>query len=117
MTGYTLQVDELGKLIGDLETAADRMSDANTKLATTSLFGLLGNGTLADAGGAFEEAWEFGIEKLGEAAEGVTERLKTAKTKYQELEEQFGGGLDKLGETIPGGGYTGGIGDVLGGGR
>jgi DNA-binding protein YbaB len=68
MTGYTLQVDELGKLIGDLEAAADRMSDANTKLATTSLFGLLGNGTLADAGGAFEEAWEFGIEKLGEAS-------------------------------------------------
>ncbi|EMD27102.1 hypothetical protein [Amycolatopsis azurea] len=151
MAGYTVKIAELGKLIGDLETGADRMADANKKLSGGGAWGALGNEDLAKSGMDFEEAWEFGIGRLGEAAEGVTARLKTAQQKYQKMEEEFGGGLNKLAELIPdpadgpsaggtpepdgrggpdlsprfplddggpvGGGYTGGITDILGGGR
>lgn len=138
MSGYTVKIAELGKLIGDLETGAGRMADANKKLAGGGAWGALGNEDLAKTGMDFEEAWEFGIGRLGEAAEGVTERLKKAQQKYQKMEEEFGGDLDKFAELIPGGsggpgpsprfplgddggpvggGYTGGITDILGGGR
>lgn len=145
MSGYTVKIAELGKLIGDLETGADRMADANRKLSGGGAWGALGNEDLAKSGMDFEEAWEFGIGRLGEAAEGVTERLKKAQQKYQKMEEEFGGDLNKLAELIPGphgpsgggtpapdpsprfplgddggpvgGGYTGGITDILGGGR
>ncbi|MFD5248960.1 hypothetical protein ACFWIW_30755 [Amycolatopsis sp. NPDC058340] len=147
MAGYAVKIAELGKLIGDLETGADRMADANKKLAGGGVWGALGNPDLAKSGMDFEEAWEFGIGRLGEAAEGVTERLKAAQRKYQKMEEEFGEGLDKLGDLITdpadgppkpsgtggpdpsprfplgddggpvGGGYTGGITDILGGGQ
>ena len=135
MDGYAVQVDELGKLIADLETSADRMADANTKLAGGAAFGSLGNDELGQAGADFEEAWGYGIGRLGDAAKEVTERLKTAKQKYQQLEEHFSGELEKFGHGIPGsgdgpvgGGITGGmpwandaasggIGDILGGAR
>ncbi|MBE1576509.1 hypothetical protein ACFORH_05730 [Amycolatopsis roodepoortensis] len=136
MSGYTVKIAELGKLIGDLETGAGRMADANKKLSGGGAWGALGDEGLAKSGMDFEEAWEFGIGRLGEAAEGVTERLKKAQQKYQKMEEEFGGDLDKFAELIPdgsgpsprfplgddgggpvGGGYTGGITDILGGGR
>ncbi|MFE6612729.1 hypothetical protein [Amycolatopsis sp. NPDC057786] len=150
MSGYTVKIAELGKLIGDLETGAGRMADANKKLSGGGAWGALGNEDLAKTGMDFEEAWEFGIGRLGEAAEGVTERLKKAQQKYQKMEEEFGGDLNKFAELIPapvdgpqgggtpkpggapdpsprfplgddggpvGGGYTGGITDILGGGR
>ncbi|WP_037317951.1 hypothetical protein [Amycolatopsis orientalis] len=148
MSGYTVKVAELGKLIGDLETGADRMADANRKLAGGGAWGALGNDELAKSGMDFEEAWEFGVGRLGDAAESVTERLKTAQRKYQKLEAEFGEGLNKFADLIPGpeggqipapggtggpdpapkfplgddggpvgGGYTGGITDILGGGR
>ena len=152
MSGYTVKIAELGKLIGDLETSAGRMADTNKKLAGGGVWGALGNHELAKSGMDFEEAWEFGIGRLGEAAESVTERLQKAQQKYQKLEEEFGEGLNKFAELIPGpadgpsgggkpvpggsvgpdpsprfplgddggpvgGGYTGGITDILGGDR
>lgn len=116
MDGYSVKIAELGNLIGDLETAAGRMADANKKLAGGGAWGALGNETLGKAGMDFEEAWEYGIGRLGEASEDVTERLKSAQQKYQQIEEQYGDGLNKLGELIPGpdegpvgGGITGGM--------
>ena len=141
MDGYTVKIDELGVLIGDLGTAADRMADANRRLGGGGAFGSLGNADLGRAGMEFEEAWGYGIGRLGDAAAEVAERLKRAKRKYEQIEEQFGGELTKFGSAMAspgsssgvpdmgdfadladrppdrpvGGGATGGITDLLGG--
>ncbi|WP_326956704.1 hypothetical protein [Amycolatopsis sp. NBC_01286] len=116
MDGYAVKVDELGKLIADLDTAADRMADANRKLGGGGAFGSLGNAELGRAGAEFEEAWGYGIGRLGDAAVGITERLKQAKGKYEQIEAQFGGELGKFGSDVfgsgdgpVGGGITGGM--------
>ncbi|MEU5259953.1 hypothetical protein [Amycolatopsis sp. NPDC021455] len=104
MDGYAVKVDELGKLIDDLGTAADRMADANKKLGGGGAFGSLGTEELGKAGVEFEEAWGYGIGRLGEAASGVTERLKQAKQKYERIEAEFGDQLSKFGSAVLGGG-------------
>ncbi|MEV6873990.1 hypothetical protein [Amycolatopsis sp. NPDC051128] len=100
MDGYAVKVDELGKLIGDLGTAADRMADANKKLGGGGAFGSLGTAELGTAGVEFEEAWGYGIGRLGDAASGITERLKEAKQKYEQIEAQFNGELSKFGSAV-----------------
>ncbi len=130
MDGYAVKADELGKLIGDLDTAAGRMADANKKLGGGGAFGSLGTAELGKAGVEFEEAWGYGIGRLGDAASDITERLKQAKGKYEQIEAEFGEGLSKFGSAVlgdgpAGDGQTGGtrgtyprvdqpIGDVLG---
>ncbi|MDX3191972.1 hypothetical protein PV458_26470 [Streptomyces sp. MN03-5084-2B] len=108
MDGYAVKVDELGKLIDDLDTAAGKMTDANKKLGGGGAFGSLGTAELGKAGVEFEEAWGFGIGRLGEAAAEVTERLKAAKQKYEQIEAQFGGELGKFGSAVLGDGPAGG---------
>jgi hypothetical protein len=102
--GYAVKVEELGKLIGDLGTAAGGMADANRKLGGGGAFGSLGHADLGRAGVEFEEAWGYGIGRLGEAAEGITERLKQAKEKYERIEAEFGGELGKVGSAVLGDG-------------
>jgi hypothetical protein len=101
--GYAVKVGELGKLIDDLGTAADKMADANKKLGGGGAFGSLGTAELGKAGGEFEEAWGYGIGRLGEAASDVTERLKQAKKKYEQIEAEFGDQLSKFGSAVLGG--------------
>lgn len=115
MDGYAVKVDELGKLIGDLDTAAGRMTDANRKLGGGGVFGSLGTAELGKAGAEFEEAWGYGIGRLGDAASDITERLKQAKQKYEQIEAQFGGDLSKFGSAVLGEGPMGG--DTTGGTR
>ncbi|WP_215541414.1 hypothetical protein [Amycolatopsis sp. CA-230715] len=120
MDGYRLQIDELGKLIGELETAADRMTDANKQLSSFSGVSHLGSATLAKAGADFEESWDYGIEQLGKASEDITERLKKAKSKYEELERKYSdvfrsiGGADggKIVGADTGGGIVGAPGEL-----
>lgn len=119
MDGYAVKVDELGKLIGDLGTAAGRMADANRKLGGGGAFGSLGTADLGKAGVEFEEAWGYGIGRLGDAASDITERLKQAKAKYEQIEAEFGEGLSKFGSEVLGPVEDGPrldqpIGDVLG---
>ncbi|WP_329054098.1 hypothetical protein OG738_13615 [Amycolatopsis sp. NBC_01488] len=104
MDGYAVKVDELGKLIDDLDTAAGKMADADKKLGGGGAFGSLGTADLGKAGGEFEEAWGYGIGRLGEAASGITERLKQAKQKYEQIEAEFGAELNKFGSAVLGGG-------------
>ncbi|MCR6481255.1 type VII secretion target [Amycolatopsis sp. OK19-0408] len=104
MDGYAVKAGELGKLIGDLDTAAGRMADANRKLGGGGAFGSLGTAELGKAGVEFEEAWRFGIGRLGEAASDITERLKAAKEKYERIEAQFAG---EFGSAVGGGGAPG----------
>ena len=115
MDGYAVKVDELGKLIDDLDTAAGRMTDANRKLGGGGAFGSLGTAELGKAGVEFEEAWGYGIGRLGDAASDITERLKQAKQKYEQIEAQFGDDLSKFGSAVLGGGPVGG--DTTGGTR
>ncbi|MQA08283.1 MAG: hypothetical protein GEU98_06965 [Pseudonocardiaceae bacterium] len=87
VAGYEVNIAALGKLISNLESATEQITNANKTLAAQSTLGMLGNPTLSKSGQDFEDTWEYGIEKLGDAAEGVTERLAEAKKNYQELEE------------------------------
>ncbi|SFW57640.1 hypothetical protein [Amycolatopsis australiensis] len=107
MDGYAVKVDELGKLIGDLDTAAGRMADANKKLGGGGAFGSLGDPELGKAGVEFEEAWRYGIGRIGDAASEITERLKQAKQKYEQIEAQFSGELGKFGSAVFGDGPAG----------
>jgi hypothetical protein len=109
--GYAVKVDELGKLITDLDTAAGKMTDANKKLGGGGAFGSLGTAELGQAGVEFEEAWGYGIGRLGDSAAEVTERLKAAKQKYEQIEAQFGDQLGKFGAAVFGDGSepTGGV--------
>ncbi|WP_290055335.1 hypothetical protein [Amycolatopsis solani] len=102
MDGYAVKADELGKLIGDLDTAAGRMADANKKLGGGGAFGSLGTAEVGKAGVEFEEAWRFGIGRLGDAASEITELLKVAKGKYERIEAQFSGELGKFGSAVLG---------------
>lgn len=115
MDGYAVKAGELGKLIDDLGTAADRMADANRKLGGGGVFGSLGTAELGRAGVEFEEAWGYGIGRLGEAASEISERLKQAKQKYERIEAEFGDELAKFGSAVLGGGSTGADGKVGGG--
>jgi hypothetical protein len=109
--GYAVKVDELGELIDDLDTAASGMADANKKLGGGGAFGSLGTAELGKAGAEFEEAWGYGIGRLGDAATEITERLREAKRKYEQIEARFGDELGRFGsgDGPVGGGYTGGV--------
>ncbi|MEV6621643.1 hypothetical protein AB0M83_05530 [Amycolatopsis sp. NPDC051106] len=102
MDGYAVKAGELGKLIDDLGTAADKMAGANRKLGGGGAFGSLGTAELGQAGVEFEEAWGYGIGRLGEAASEISERLKVAKEKYERIEAEFGGELKKFGSMVLG---------------
>ena len=111
MDGYAVKVEELGELIDDLDTAASGMADANKKLGGGGAFGSLGTAELGKAGAEFEEAWGYGIGRLGDAAAEITERLREAKRKYEQIEARFGAELGRFGsgDGPVGGGYTGGV--------
>jgi hypothetical protein len=116
--GYAVKAGELGKLIDDLGTAADKMAGANRKLGGGGAFGSLGTAELGQAGVEFEEAWGYGIGRLGEAASEISERLKQAKQKYERIEAEFGGELSKFGSAVlgAGGSPVGGDDGMVGGG-
>lgn len=132
MGGYKVNIAELGRLIQTLEDGAEQVRDANKTLAAVGQLEMLGNETLKGEAHRFEEKWDYGLGKLDEAAKGVIERLESAKKNYAALEAEYdelfgkifpddgvGAGISATGDQtasgIPGGGYTGGIQDVLGG--
>lgn len=85
--GYTVRIDELGQLIDNLDMAAERITAANNESGAHGVLGDLGNEALSNAGISFEDEWEYGIGKLGEAAEEVTDGLTETRKNYQEVEE------------------------------
>lgn len=87
MTGYRVNIAELGRLITTLEDGAQQVRDANNELAAHGQLGMLGHETLTDSAHEFEETWRYGLGKLDEAAEAVIERLHSAKRNYQELDQ------------------------------
>lgn len=127
MDGYLVNIAALATLIDTLEDGAQQVREANKTLAAHGQLDMLGHDALKKSAHEFEEKWRYGLEKLDEAAAGVIERLEAAKKNYEALEDAHAGLFDKLlqhdgggggGGTaadIPGGGFTGGIGDVLGG--
>ncbi|MFE0023074.1 hypothetical protein [Amycolatopsis sp. NPDC059021] len=127
MDGYRLQVDALGKLIGELRTAADDMAGANKQLSAARDLGGLGDPALGKAAREFEDTWEYGIGELGKAAGQVTERLERAKQRYQQVEDLYHKQLEEWSpdefdewstdDGMVGGGYTGGIRGILAGGQ
>ncbi|WP_051399595.1 WXG100 family type VII secretion target [Haloechinothrix halophila] len=112
MTGYRVNIAELGRLINTLEDGAQQVREANKNLAAHGQLGMLGHETLTGSAHEFEETWRYGLGKLDEAAEGVIERLHSAKRNYQELDEahaeMYDATLpDSQPTGFPGGGWTG----------
>lgn len=114
--GYAVNVEALGQLITTLETATERIAEANRRLKTDVLTTALGSTPLAESGNKFEETWAYGIEQLGEAATEVGERLKVTKQRYQNLEEEHQRLFAKI--QAPGGAPSAptGLTSILGGG-
>lgn len=125
--GYSVNIVELAKLIQTLEDGAQQVREANKTLAAQGQLDMLGHDALKGSAHKFEEKWQYGLDKLDEAAEGVIERLQAAKKNYQELDDAHSGLFDKIfsgggggqGPEMPGGGWTGGgeIGNALTGGQ
>lgn len=125
MDGYKINIVALAALINTLEDGAEQVRDANKTLAAHGQLDMLGNDKLRDEAHEFEETWQYGLDKLDEAAEGVIERLQAAKKNYEALEDahsslfdglfQGSGGAPSGPQGIPGGGFTGGVSDVLDG--
>lgn len=84
--GYAVNIAELGTLINTLDDGAQQIRRANKKLADKDQSDL-GSEKIATAAGAFDEEWEWGLDKLDDAAKGVVERLRSARKNYQQLEE------------------------------
>ncbi|MPY77189.1 MAG: hypothetical protein GEV04_01590 [Actinophytocola sp.] len=109
MTGYKVNIGELGRLINTLEDGAQQVREANKNLAAHGQLGMLGHEALTDSAHEFEETWRYGLGKLDEAAEAVIERLHGAKRNYQELDEGHAEMYDKMMQNgAPAGGSGGG---------
>jgi hypothetical protein len=117
VTGYQVDIDGLGRLIHNLETAAERITDANTMLKDASPADL-GSAELDRAGADFQDRWEHGTGKLAEAAGLVIEGMRATKQAYAEIEEALTSMFGQMADAFGGaeeGGSGGDIASRLGG--
>lgn len=86
MTGYRVNIAELGRLIATLEDGAQQVRHANDDLAHGQPC-TIGHRTLTGSARELEATWRSGLRKLDEAADDVIERLHHAVRRYQALDE------------------------------
>ncbi|MGH3685468.1 MAG: WXG100 family type VII secretion target [Pseudonocardiaceae bacterium] len=84
--GFLVDVTGLGQLIASLSEAADRMRAANGRLRAASAADL-GSYALDYAAGAFQHRWEYGIDKISDASEKMTDSLREAKQLYEQTDQ------------------------------
>lgn len=84
--GFLVEVAGLGRLITTLSEAADRMRAANDRLRAASAADL-GSVGLDRAAGAFQDRWEYGIGKISDASDKMTESLREAKQLYEQTDQ------------------------------
>jgi len=85
VSGYLVQVEELGKMIDDLTHAAERIAEANKRLRDATAEAL-GHESIDSAGKSFQERWEHGTKKIAEAAEKMVEGLEQTRNDYLAVE-------------------------------
>lgn len=88
--GFLVDVAALDQLITTLSEAAERMHAANDRLRAASAADL-GGGDLDHAAADFQDRWEYGIGKIGQASEQMTDSLRQARDLYQQTDQAIAG--------------------------
>lgn len=101
--GFTIDLDEVGKLVETLEHAEERMTKATERLRDVGLLDL-GSPFLDKAAGEFQEDWEHGIGEIADLTGDITEGLRAAMKVYRQLDESvsdtFRGEQGKVGGSV-----------------
>lgn len=84
--GFLVDVSALKQLITTLSEAAERMHVANARLRAATASDLGGHG-LDHAAGGFQDRWEYGIGKISDASERMTDSLREAKELYEQTDQ------------------------------
>ena len=88
--GFLVDVVALDQLITSLSETAERMHAANDRLRAASAANL-GGADVDRAAGAFQSRWEYGIGKISQAAEKMTDSLRQAKDLYEHTDQAIAG--------------------------
>lgn len=88
MSGFRLELPEMGTPIETLTDAADRIAAANQRLRNTSA-GDLGSPHIDGAGRDFQDRWEHGIEQIAEATGRIVTELAAARNSYQVVDREL----------------------------
>jgi len=84
--GFLVDVPGLGQLIASLSEAADRMRTANGRLRAASAANL-GSGALDCVARDFQDRWEYGIGKISDASEKMTDSLRETTQLYEQIDQ------------------------------
>jgi uncharacterized protein YukE len=84
--GFLVDVPGLGQLIASLSEAADRMRTANGRLRAASAADL-GSGALDCAARDFQDRWEYGIGKISDTSEKMTDSLREITQLYEQIDQ------------------------------
>jgi len=98
--GFLVDVPGLGQLIASLSEAADRMRAANGRLRAASAADL-GSGDLDRAAADFQDRWEYGIGKISNASEKMTDLLREARQLYAQTDQTIATLFSDPGATGP----------------
>ncbi len=88
--GFLVDLSALEQLITTLSEAAERMHVANDRLRAASAADLGGH-DLDHAAGDFQDRWEYGIGKISDASEKMTDSLREAKELYEQTDQAIAG--------------------------
>ena len=84
--GFLVDVAALDQLISALPEAAERMHSATDRLRAASPADL-GSGGLDHAAADFQSRWEYGIGKISQASEKMTDSLREAAALYEHTDQ------------------------------
>ncbi|HKS51929.1 MAG TPA: type VII secretion target [Pseudonocardiaceae bacterium] len=84
--GFLVDVGALGQLISALSEAAERMHSATDRLRAASA-AELGSGDLDHAAADFQSRWDYGIGKVSQASEKMTDSLREAAALYEQTDQ------------------------------
>lgn len=98
MSGTYFQVDlqELERLISDLGSADQLMSDALDAMKATGGSTSIGTSELDGACGDFQDAWRYGLGKLGDAVKSTLDGVKQNQKVYAQVEQQVQQAMNEL---------------------
>lgn len=88
--GFLVDVVALDQLVTSLSEAAERMHAANDRLRAASAADL-GGAEVDHAAGEFQSRWEYGIGKISQASEKMTDSLRQAAALYQQTDQAIAG--------------------------
>lgn len=87
-SGFVVDLGRMASLVETLTDVKDSMSEANDALKDASAQNL-GSARLDDAGAAFRDKWTYGIGKLADLAQSMTEGLAQTDKAYSATEAEL----------------------------